>query len=204
MNKTKGVVTIDVTLKVKGNGMLQNPMTSETLDQLIGVAAKAAVDKTRSLQEIADSRVLRDEAGNAGIKVEYLTACLSEAGRGVKNGKKQISTASTTTIFAFIDFKGATFYPFTKGTDEYEVDKRRGQLQNGKAAVAVGIVRPLFKKWELKFQIDVDTNADGGCSADNVKQLFVVAGRIVGLGDFRPAKKGPFGMFEVAEWNIVD
>jgi len=30
------------------------------------------------------------------------------------------------------------------------------------------------------------------------------AGKRVGLGDFRPARKGPFGKFRVDEWKVIE
>ncbi len=202
MAKTTEIVRVKVTLRSKGNGMLQNPMTDQTLDELIGITAKSAIQKDRPLKDIAESRILRNEKGEAGVKIEYLTACLAEAGRSVKNGKKQISTATSTSIFAFLDFLGTTFLPFKKGTDNHVIDKRRGVLNNTGKSVAVGIVRPLFSKWEIDLEIEVNTSADFGCSVDVVKQLFTSAGTRVGLGDFRPAKKGPFGMFSVERFEI--
>lgn len=202
--KNKDIVTVLIILTAKGNGMLQNPMTDDTLDQLIGLTSKKPVDKDRPASEIAESRVLRDEKNRAGIKIEYLTACLAEAGRNVKIGKKQISTATSTTIFGFLDFMGATFLPFSKGTDEYSIDKRRGVLNNGGKSVAVGIVRPLFKKWEIQLKIELNTSSEDGCGIENAKKLFEIAGTRVGLGDFRPAKKGPFGMFSVTKFEVVD
>lgn len=219
MKKYNGVVRVHITLKSKGNGMLQNPMSDDTLDELIGVKSKAAKEKDIPLVDIAASRVLKNDKGKPGIKIEYLTACLAEAGRHVKNGKKQISTAGSTSIFGFLDFQGATFLPFepvdlkkfTETEREFVhpkegwlVDKRRGVLNNAGKSVAVGIVRPLFKHWELKLQVEVNTSAEDGCNIDIVKQLFSAAGTRVGLGDFRPAKKGPFGMFSVAEFEILE
>ncbi|MEI6022711.1 MAG: hypothetical protein WCQ32_02635 [bacterium] len=202
--KSKDSVRVKITLAAKGNGMLQNPMTDELLDQLIGVSAKSATQKDIPLSEIAARKVLKSEEGKPGIKIEYLTACLAEAGRSVKIGKKQISTAESTSIFGFLDFLGATFLPFKEGTEDYVVDKRRGVLKNGGKAVAVGIVRPLFKSWEIDLEIEINTTAEFGCQADIVKQLFDAAGTKVGLGDYRPAKKGPFGMFKVAKWEIFE
>ncbi len=216
--QTNGTVKVNITLKSKGNGMLQNPMSDETLDELIGIKSKSAKNKDIPLIDIASSRVLRNDKKKPGIKIEYLTACLAEAGRHVKNGKKQISTASSTSIFGFLDFQGATFLAFEpvdlKKFSETEqefvhpkegwlVDKRRGVLNNAGKSVAVGIVRPLFKHWEIKLQVEVNTNAEDGCDLENIKKLFSAAGTRVGLGDFRPAKKGPFGMFSVAEFEVV-
>ena len=36
-----------------------------------------------------------------------------------------------------------------------------------------------------------------------MKELFDIAGRIVGIGDWRPAKKGRFGKFQVTNWKEV-
>jgi hypothetical protein len=203
MAEQKETVKIRIKLKSKGNGMLQNPMTDETLDQLIGVSAKKTTVKDIPLEQIAASRVLKNAKGEAGVKIEYLTACLAEAGRSVKIGKKQISTATSTSIFGFLDFLGATFLPFAKGTDNYVVDKRRGVLSNAGKSVAVGIVRPLFPNWEIDLEVEVNITAEFGCPFETVKQLFTAAGTRVGLGDFRPAKKGPFGMFSVAVFEEI-
>lgn len=51
MNKNKDILTVLIVLTSKGNGMLQNPMTDDTLDQLIGVTSKKPVDKDRPLSD---------------------------------------------------------------------------------------------------------------------------------------------------------
>ena len=214
-----GSIIVEILLRAKGNGMLQNPMSDETLEELIGTKTKKAVVKDRPLKEIAHSRVLREngETGKPGIKLEYITACLVTAGRNVKIGKKQISTAETTTVFAFLDFKGATFFPFepvdkTKFTKEdleklhpegWIMDMRRGVLNGVGKKSAVGIVRPLFKHWQIKLRVEINQSAVDGADESIVKQLFESAGTMVGLGDFRPSKRGPFGMFEIADWQVV-
>lgn len=56
--------------------------------------------------------------------------------------------------------------------------------------------RPRFNQWstviEIHYAPDVIDKAQLLLAADN-------AGRLVGVGDFRPEKSGPFGRFEVAE-----
>ena len=197
-NKSKGVVTVTCTLKSIGNGMLQNPMTDDTLKDLL-TGTRRQVDKTLSPEKIAEGRVMKNpNSGKPGIKIEYLTGCLAEAGRKVKNGKSQISTATSTTIWGIIDFGDVSFLDFSKA-GKWEADMRKGNLKNGPSSVAVAIVRPLFKQWEIKLSFTVDENE---CDATVVKELFTVAGKQVGIGDFRPAKKGPFGRFEVVDWKI--
>lgn len=203
-------ISVKVTLTSKGPGLLMNPMTDELLDELAGVKAKAASNKDTPLNDRAALKVIRGEGG-IGLPVEYILASLICAGRYVKNGKKQISTATTTTLYEFLEMNG-TFLPFANQAEQDQMktdpeqpfgwiaDKRRGVLNNAGKSVAVAIIRPLFRKWETTFEILIDTEV---MDEKIVKQLFEAAGVKVGVGDFRPFKKGPFGMFTVTGWEVV-
>jgi hypothetical protein len=58
--------------------------------------------------------------------------------------------------------------------------------------------RPMLKEWELSFQVDFDeTEIDPRI----MHELFEVAGRISGIGDWRPSMKGFYGKFEVTNWK---
>ena len=58
--------------------------------------------------------------------------------------------------------------------------------------------RPMLKKWELDFQVIFDETE---IAESIMKELLDIAGRIAGLGDWRPAKKGPYGKFQVTSWK---
>jgi hypothetical protein len=85
------------------------------------------------------------------------------------------------------------------GTLEYEIDTRRAVVQKQ------GILRSRPKLpagWNLSFEV----NVDGDAPAELCKilpDIFAEAGRRVGLGDFRPEKRGPFGKFAVIEFTEV-
>jgi len=54
--------------------------------------------------------------------------------------------------------------------------------------------RPIFRKWSLTFSLLFD--------AESIERSVLIAaaeagGRLIGLGDFRPANGGPFGRFSV-------
>lgn len=54
--------------------------------------------------------------------------------------------------------------------------------------------RPIFNEWCAEFEIVYDENIiDGG----DVVRLLETGGTMIGLGDYRPAKGGDFGRFEV-------
>lgn len=135
-----------------------------------------------------------------------LFASLVAAGRKVKNGRSQISTASSSTVPDFLEIKGF-FFPFlgipenveprsAKEREFWKVDKRRGCLP--KDGTAVCLIRPRFNNWEFEVTVVYDgEKINGGV----VKDLFTNAGAAQGLGSFRPNCKGPFGRFEVTSWK---
>ncbi len=60
------------------------------------------------------------------------------------------------------------------------------------------LYRPMLKDWEISFDVVFD---EMEIAPSIMKELFDIAGRIVGIGDWRPAKKGPYGKFQVTSWK---
>jgi hypothetical protein len=58
--------------------------------------------------------------------------------------------------------------------------------------------RPMLKKWSLSFSVDFDETE---IQVPIMHELFEIAGKIAGLGDWRPQKKGPYGRFQVTSWK---
>jgi hypothetical protein len=192
----------ELTIKIQNlSSLLMNPMTDDTLDSLITGIRKPIV-KDRPTQDVASERIYRDENGRMGIPTINLISAVRSAGRTVKIGRKAVSTAGTTTMFSFLEFPDE-FMPFDdldeKGEIPWKTDKRRGVMKNGAAQVAVGIIRPKFEKWS--FTVRVRFN-DKIVREEIVKAMFVEAGTNQGLCDFRPSKNGPFGRFEVVDFQV--
>lgn len=57
--------------------------------------------------------------------------------------------------------------------------------------------RPMFKEWGLKFSM----LAEEEIAASVIKEALEIAGKYSGLGDWRPAKKGKFGKFQVVSFK---
>ena len=76
--------------------MLMNPMTEDTLNSLATGNRKPVV-KDRPFEDVANERIYRNDAGQMGFPAINLISALKHAGRNIKNGKKAISTATTTT-----------------------------------------------------------------------------------------------------------
>lgn len=81
---------------------------------------------------------------------------------------------------------------------EYEIDKRLVVIPSTKGRIMR--YRPIFKDWKLLFEIEFEDEIP----ADVIKEALEIAGKYVGIGDWRPAKKGKFGKFQVTSFQEVN
>ena len=197
------------TLKIRCAGispLLMDQMSEATLDSLI-TGVRLQVAKDRPMNDVAKEKIYRDPSGRIALPAEMLFASLVGAGRNVKLGKSNVSTAGTTRLPDFLSIKESHLplinIPASVNGAEKDfwlVDKRKGMGYNGKTPTAVGIVRPKFPAWEFEVTVKYDESKAG---EDTIKALFANAGSTQGLGSFRPNKKGMFGRFEVAEMKEI-
>ena len=82
------------------------------------------------------------------------------------------------------------------GTKEYTIDSRPVVIPATKGRVLRH--RPRIDRWSVTFTLSYD---DTLLSAKQVRQIVDDTGKNVGVLDFRPEKKGPFGRFIVDAWR---
>lgn len=191
-----GIVTLRVTLRGV-SPLLMNKIDDATLLNLRRPGGKRA--KTAERPELprdeAATKVYLTKDGNPFIPTENLLSCLIAAGQFVRlDGKRQVSTAKSTTLPAFLSLEDELL-PLLDAP-HWETDIRPGRNPNGGEMVC--LVRPRFDAWRFEVNATVDLDE---ISMVIVRQLFDVAGKRIGLGDFRPSRKGPFGKFEVLSWE---
>ncbi len=80
----------------------------------------------------------------------------------------------------------------------FEVDSRPVTIPATKGRIMRH--RPRFDQWGLKFDLVVN---DDLLSLDMAHQLLQEAGQQIGIGDFRPEKRGPFGCFLISKWTVI-
>ena len=187
---------LEIKCKLVGvSPILMNPMTETTLEELrTKVRAKKPTD--RPAKEEAAEKLYKNEKGEIGVPALNLYSALMEAGRDVKNGKKGISTIESSSLPSFL-WIDQEFLPFAKDEQEWLTDIRRGVLQKDK--IAVCIVRPKFMKWSLNLTLQMDETI---CAESVARDVFKIAGNKIGLCDFRPSCRGPFGRFKIETWEI--
>lgn len=86
-----------------------------------------------------------------------------------------------------------------KPAKDFEVDSRPVTIPATKGRIMRH--RPRFDVWLAKFSLLVNENL---VAPETVHQLLNEAGESIGIGDFRPEKRGPFGCFRVTEFREIE
>lgn len=146
-----------------------------------------------------DQRLSVDDSGNVTaskgtrliLPAHVLDSAIREGGRKIKAGK-QISAGVIVEGDAEFSADGV------RSLSDAAADERF----HYRTAVKVGTskvmrTRPVFSGWSAKFSVCIDA---GVADIDTVRQSLEAAGRLVGVGDWRPGapRGGSFGRFTVA------
>ncbi len=181
--------------------LLMNRLSEETLESIRTKAKKAKTAAKPTPREECEPKVHTRE-GQPALPTENLLSCLIAAGQYVRlDGKRQLSTAKSTMLPAFLSLEDPwipVIDPETRTPATWEVDMRAGRNPNGGEAVCV--CRPRFDRWTLKLTVQLDLSQIG---EGVMRELFDIAGRRIGVGDFRPQRKGIFGQFRIDRWEAA-
>jgi len=82
------------------------------------------------------------------------------------------------------------------GTKNYSIDSRPVVIPATKGRIIKH--RPRLNDWKCSFDLDYE---DTLMKEDQIRKIVDDAGERVGLLDFRPERKGPFGRFMVTKWD---
>jgi hypothetical protein len=196
-----------INIKCRGiTPLLTNRMNDEVLEGLRTKTKKpkaANIGSTRTRREEASEKIYLCK-NKACLPGENLMACLISAGAFIRlDGKRMMSNAKSTLLPGFLTLLTPSLM-LVDPDDEmkeavWDPDVRKGTNPNGNEAVAV--CRPRWDRWAFAAQIEIDT-AEIGENA--IRDLWDKAGRRIGLGDFRPQRKGIFGRFVVETWERVE
>jgi hypothetical protein len=120
--------------------------------------------------------------------------CFVDGGVYHKIGKKQVTTKESSLLYGCSTME--TLEAPIIHAEDWQVDIR--PIVNPSTKGRRLAYRPRFDDWELTVQLELDTTIMG---VNLLRAIIDDAGKRVGLGDFRPAKKGPFGKFVVVHWH---
>lgn len=185
-----------IRVTIKGTTPLLTQRFNESAE--IQSATRKAVVSVKTPREEAEKVTYRDSQGRFYFPGAAFSRLLRESGsnhkmRGTRKSVKYVVPASVLVIEDAILLTNGDGKTLMK---DYEVDSRSVVIPSTKGRVMK--YRPRFDEWSMTFQIRVNEEI---LEPDFVHTLLSEGGQQIGLGDFRPAKGGPFGTFQVIEWK---
>jgi hypothetical protein len=153
-------------------------------------------------REQATPKAYQQPSGHLYIPGTNIFACLVAAGGFVKSGRNKLTTQKTSLVPAGIAIEGLVCPLLSHAGDpltEFEVDSRSVVIPSTGGRIMCH--RPRIDEWRCPFALEIDTTM---FDARIIRHLVDEAGRKIGLGDYRPQRKGPFGRFAIVRWEAVE
>lgn len=167
-------------------------------------AALAATSSTRSSMSAADRGTPREQAeafiyrspdNVIALPSSNVLRSFVDGGKFHKVGKKQVTTNTESMMYACVAIDELDLPVIY--TDDWSVDVRPVVVPATKGRILR--YRPRFDVWSLNCTVDLDTSI---MTPVLLRAVIDDAGKRVGLGDYRPARKGPFGRYRVDKYDI--
>jgi hypothetical protein len=187
-------VKIEVT--IEGVAPLLMNRFTETNEVQVSSGTSATYNKggKGTPREQATPKLYADEKGKLYIPAANIFAAIIAAGGFHKAGKSKLTTMKTSLIPAGLMIDEIVC-PLT--CSNWEVDSRSVVIPSTGGRVMCH--RPRVDSWSCSFTLEVDNEM---FSPALVRAVIDDAGKKIGLGDYRPSRKGPFGRFVVKSWNV--
>lgn len=157
---------------------------------------RTATDDARLHELDCQISLYLDERGAPTIPEAAFRACIETAARREKKGSLVREGLIVTEVVSF-DYDreryGATvdeLGSFAQFTVPVKVGKAR-----------INWTRAKFDEWSVTFRVDIDP---GLVDAEQLESWLDIAGRSIGLGDWRPEKSGTFGRFETVSIERIE
>lgn len=183
-----------VEVEIRGITPLLIHRFSESSEQS-GSSRKVKVGKVDPREEARKVAYIAPD-GTFYFSAASIPGCLGNAGSNHKmRGSRKslrfvVPSAVRTTSDAITILNGSG------PAKDFEVDSRPVTIPATKGRIMRH--RPRFDRWGAKFDLLVN---DDMIEVEMVHQLLNEAGVGVGIGDYRPEKRGPFGTFRVVSFN---
>jgi len=195
-NTNKRTTMKKIKIKIEGKTpLLCNKFTDAAQMDASGTTSRLSTNRDRgSPEEQAESKLYLNSDGKPCIPQPNMFRCIIDAGKFFKNGKSKVTTVKSSIIPACVELDALDFE--IKTTGKWSVDTRPVRIPATGGRILAH--RPIFHDWALEFEAEVDTDMMG---VSLFRDIVDAAGKRIGLGDFRPDCKGPFGKFVVTSWK---
>lgn len=151
-----------------------------------------AIEK-KSPEEQAKIAAYLDDNEELFVPVEAMQRAII-AGAVYSKGKGRASLQRDVT--SSVQVLGDRLY---LGTKKYRVDARPVVVPATKGRIVR--YRPIIDQWELSFDLEFDASR---ITEQQLRKVLDDTGWKVGVLEYRPERKGPYGRFMVTHWKTVD
>lgn len=187
-----------IRIRIEGTtSLLCNRFTDEAQEQATSGNTLSTVGDRGTPKEIAEKKLYADLDGDPSIPQPNIFRCIIDAGKYFKAGKSKVTTQKTSLIPSCVEIPGVSFKIQNK--EPWTIDTRPVRIPSTGGRILCH--RPCFHDWALEFEVVLDTTVLG---IKLLREILDKAGRAIGLGDFRPDCKGPFGKFKVTLWKVIE
>jgi hypothetical protein len=174
--------------------LIMNKFTDEAALAATNGSRGAMTGSRGSPREQAEKKLYTGRAGLIMLPQPNVLRCIIDAGAFFKIGRNKITTQKSSLIPSCVSVLGIELPLASK--EGWRVDERPVRIPATGGRILC--YRPIFDDWRVSFTIDLDT---GEMTEKLLREIVDKAGKAIGLGDFRPACKGPFGRFSVVKWR---
>lgn len=190
---------IELKITIQGSSpLLMNAFTDAAQQRASSGTSGALTGDKGTPREQADAKIYRGIDGKTiVIPQPNLLRCLIDSGKFFKANKSKITTLRSSIIPSCVDLHGIE-YPLVH-PEPWSVDTRPVRIPATGGRILCH--RASFHDWSVNFTMSLDTAVIGLAL---FREIVDKAGSAIGLGDFRPDNKGPFGKFKVSHWAAVD
>lgn len=185
-----------VVIKIVGiSPLILNPFTEKAIEEMLNKQrGRAALRQAKDVNAEVEKRIQRIEDGRIGVNILSFKKAMISATAMVPKVK---STHIKQGVFFEPDgFCGTTAVAAIDTKCEPEPLVAHVRNATGVADIRV---RPIIHEWSVELKVILQTHVISLEQAINVLRL---AGRGVGVGDWRPEKCGVYGRFEVKSVKV--
>jgi len=186
---------IDIECTIQGTSpLLCNRFTDAAMESATSGNKLSTVGNKGTPLEQAEQCLYKSESGTLMIPQPNIFRAFIDGGKFFKAGKSKITTQKSSLLAACLNINEIEIPILHK--EPWTVDTRAVRIPATGGRIAKH--RPCFHDWELKFSMQLD---DEVLDVKLLRDIVDTAGKRIGLGDFRPDCKGPFGKFVVKHWD---
>lgn len=196
---TKECIMARITMAIEGiTPLLCNRFTDEAQQSATSGQRSSAIGDRGTPREQAEKKLYLSLDGETPvIPSPNLLRCIIDAGKFFKAGKSKVTTQKSSLVPACLSIDSVELPISSK--EGWETDTRPVRIPSTGGRILAH--RPCFHDWKLVVELELNTQL---MTTKMLREIIDAAGKQIGLGDFRPDCKGPFGRFVVTQWNVTN